>query len=77
MTRLIFGSGRFNSAVCNNTNEVVIGQYDRPTKLVSQPDKDVVLCLPRNLERWGLYPTHQDSWLVPSFLLSFHFPPPH
>mgnify|MGYP001018456230 CR=1 FL=1 len=70
-TSLVFGSGRFASLVCNNTNEAVIGGYDIPTKLVGA-NKDVALCLPPNLGSWGLYPTHQEAWLSLSFVLACH-----
>lgn len=63
--RLVFGSGRFNSVVVKNLNEIQFGGFDVPTKLVK--DGDILLCLPDCLNEWGMYPTHQDSWLCLSF----------
>lgn len=70
-TTLIFGSGRFASLVCNNTNDALVGDFDVPTKLVDEA-RDVRLCLPSDLGRWGLYPTHQESWLCLSFIAACH-----
>lgn len=71
MARLIFGSGRFSSLVCNNINEAVVGCYDIPTKLVDE-HKDVFLCLPQEIDRWGMYPTHQESWITLPFVVACH-----
>lgn len=70
-TRFVFGSGRFATAVANNQNEVLVGDYDIPTKLVSVR-KDAMLCLPREVEKWGNYPTHQESWLHLAFVVACH-----
>ncbi|MDE2011115.1 MAG: hypothetical protein KGJ90_03615 [Patescibacteria group bacterium] len=68
---LTFGSGRFRSVVTNNNNWIVVGDFDIPTKLVDT-SKDVLLCLPREVEKWGLYPTHQESWLSIAFVVGCH-----
>jgi len=70
-TKLIFGSGRFSSVVTNNRNGVLVGDFDLPTKLVDT-SKDVLLCLPREVEKWGMYPTHQESWLCLAFVVGCH-----
>ncbi len=70
-TKLIFGSGRFKSAVTNNRNEVFVGTYGVPMKLVDV-QKDVALCLPINTGQWGNYPTHQESWLALPFVVACH-----
>ncbi len=70
-TKLIFGSGRFASAVTNNRNGIFVGKYDVPTKLVDM-SKDVLLCLPAQVEEWGNYPTHQESWLSLPFVVACH-----
>jgi len=70
-TKLIFGSGRFSSVVTNNRNGVFVGDFDLPTKLVDT-SKDVLLCLPREVGNWGMYPTHQESWLCLTFVVGCH-----
>ncbi|OHA30020.1 MAG: hypothetical protein A3H57_04685 [Candidatus Taylorbacteria bacterium RIFCSPLOWO2_02_FULL_43_11] len=70
-TKLTFGSGRFSSVVTNNYNGVLVGDFDLPTKLVDT-SKDVLLCLPREIEKWGMYPTHQESWLCLTFVVGCH-----
>lgn len=67
----IFGSGRFGGVFINNVNDAVVGDYDVPTKLVDA-DKNVRICLPAHVERWGLYPTHQESWLALPFVVACH-----
>lgn len=70
--RLVYGSGRFRGVVANNQNFVWVDGYDRPTKLVDAR-KDVALCLPAgDAWRWGMYPTHQDSWLNLAFVVACH-----
>lgn len=71
MLRLTYGSARFGGAVTNNQNFVWAGPVDRPTKLVDVR-KDVGLCLPEDMATWGLYPTHQDSWLHLAFVVACH-----
>ncbi|MBI4377456.1 MAG: hypothetical protein HY549_13535 [Elusimicrobia bacterium] len=70
-TKIVFGSGRFSSVVTNNVNEIFVGEYDAPTKLVDVR-KDVLLCLPTQVEQWGNYPTHQESWLALPFVVACH-----
>lgn len=48
-----------------------MGDFDLPTKLVDA-SKDVLLCLPRQIEKWGMYPTHQESWLCLAFVVGCH-----
>ncbi|OGL94689.1 hypothetical protein A2348_03090 [Candidatus Uhrbacteria bacterium RIFOXYB12_FULL_58_10] len=69
--RLVFGSGRFTTAVANNRNDVIVGPFDKSTKLVDAR-KDVLLCLPREVGTWGNYPTHQASWLSLVFVVACH-----
>ena len=71
MTKMVFGSGRFATTVANNRNDVVVGAYDMPTKLVDVR-KDVLLCLPQEVGTWGNYPTHQESWLSLAFVVACH-----
>ena len=71
MTRLVFGSGRFADVVANNRNDIIVGPYDMPTKLVDVR-KDVLLCLPQEVGTWGNYPTHQESWLALPFVVTCH-----
>jgi hypothetical protein len=71
MARFIFGSARFTGTVTNNANVAQVGGYDVPSKLVTA-DKDVCLCLPTDLTSWGLYPTHQDAWLLLAFVVACH-----
>ncbi|MDD4901019.1 MAG: hypothetical protein PHS62_02825 [Patescibacteria group bacterium] len=71
-TKLTFGSGRFGSTVTNNRNEIVVGRFNRPTKLVDSR-KDVLLCLPESNNAWDKgYPTHQESWLALAFVIACH-----
>lgn len=70
-TKLVFGSGRFSAVVTNNRNDVIVGAYDASTKLVDVR-KDVMLCLPEEVSMWGLYPTHQESWLHLTFVVACH-----
>ncbi len=71
LTSLVYGSARFVGAVTNNINQVFIGTFDVPTKLVDTA-KNVALCLPLDITKWGLYPTHQDSWLSLAFVATCH-----
>ncbi len=71
MNRFVYGSARFEGALTNNQNWMWVGPYDRPTKLVDVR-KDVAMCLPEDTAAWGLYPTHQDSWLSLAFVVACH-----